>query len=99
MAEESLGHHRVSRPTAPTVIVFAVVAAVFFSSGFFTSRLLDEGRVRERSAERFDEFLSIEMDLGFVTVDRQKLAELICIAAEAEWEDGDADERAEAFRP
>ena len=87
MSAETKTLHRVARPTTPTLVVVATVAVAFFASGFYTSRLLDEGRVREQSQARFQEFLSIGTDLGFVTIDQQKLDELECITAEAEWAD------------
>ena len=90
---------RVARPTTPALIVIAVVAVASFASGFWTSRLMDEGRVREQAEARFGEFLAVGIDLGFVTVDRQKLDEIACIASEAQWEDRDAAESHEAPSP
>lgn len=90
--------HRFSRLPRPTLIVVAIVAAVFFASGCFTNTMLNEGRIREQSEERFREFLSIGIDLGFINVDRQKLDELVCITAEAESEDKESAERQEGVR-
>ena len=87
-----------NRRASMHIIVVAVVATVFFAGGFYTSTLLNEHRVREQSAERFKEFLTIGIDLGFVTVDRGKLDELECIATEAQWEDDDAAERAKGCK-
>ena len=102
MPNETPTLHRVARPTTPALIVIAVVTAVFlvaFTSGFWTSRLMDEGRVREQAEARFGEFLAVGIDLGFVTVDRQKLDEIACIASEADWEDREATERRQEPSP
>jgi hypothetical protein len=72
-----------------------VVASSSFAGGFWTSRLLDEDRVRDRAEERFRELLTVGIDLGFVTVDCQKAAELECIMSEADWESRDALDRGE----
>lgn len=93
MPEEMQERHRVARPTTPTLIVVAVVAVVFFMSGYLTSTLLNERRVTEQSMERFWEFISIGTDLGILAIDTQKLDEIACIASESEWEDKDAAER------
>lgn len=85
--------HRVARPAIIHVASLAIVAAAFFASGFWTSRLLDEARVREQSEARFREFLAVGIDLGFLAIDRQKLDEIICAMSEAEWEDREAEER------
>jgi hypothetical protein len=72
-----------------------VVAASSFAGGFWTSRLLDEDRVRDQAEARFRELLTVGIDLGFVTVDTQKVAEIEVIAAEADWESRDALDRGE----
>ena len=99
MPENMRTLHRFARPPTPTLIVIAVVAATFFAAGYLASTLLNDGRVREQSAKRFKEFLTIGTDLGFVTVDRGKLDEIVCIVSEAKWEDSDALERQKGGRP
>lgn len=94
--------HRYIRLPMPTLIVIAIVVAVFvvaFASGFYTSRLMDEARVQEQAEARFGEFLTVGIDLGIVTVDTQKLDEIACIASESEWEDEDADEQEKGDEP
>jgi hypothetical protein len=78
-----------------TFMAMLVVAASSFAGGFWTSRLLDEDRVRDQAEARFRELLTVGIDLGFVTVDTQKVAEIEVIAAEADWESRDAKDRGE----
>lgn len=85
--------HRVPRSAIIHVASLAIVAIACFASGYFSCRLLEGDRIRQRAEERFREFLAIGTDLGFITVDRQKVAELECTMSEAEWEDREAEER------
>lgn len=45
---------------------------------------------KSQGQRQFFEFLAVAANLGIVTVDRERLDEIICIVAEAEWEDRDA---------
>jgi hypothetical protein len=92
---EETPDHRVPRPAIVHAASLAIVATAFFAGGFWTSRLLDEDRVRDQAEARFRELLTVGIDLGFVTVDTQKIAEIECISSEAEWEDHDAMDRGE----
>jgi hypothetical protein len=75
------------------VLCFGLCAASF-SAGYHTCSRHYQEQVIEEGKRRFAEFLRIGIDMGFVTVDRQKLDELECITSEAEWEDNDAAQRA-----
>lgn len=94
--QDTTTDHRAASPTTPALIMMtSVVAVAFFTSGFLTSRMTEETRVRARAEARFREFVSIGTYLGFVVVDRQRLDEIVCVMSEAEWEDGEAAERGE----
>lgn len=89
MPDEIHGNNRFARLSRVNLLTITAVATVFFASGFFTSRLLDENRVRDQAEKQFKEFLVIGMDLGFISVDQGKVAELECIVAESAWADDD----------
>jgi hypothetical protein len=99
MPDDIHGDHRFARLSRVNLLVITVVATVFFASGFYTSRLLDETRVSDQAEKQFKEFLSFGMDLGFVTVDQGKLAELECIISEADWTEDEDAERQEGVKP
>jgi hypothetical protein len=63
-----------------------------FIAGYCVENHRHEGRVYEEGRRQFIEFLRIGTDLGFVTVDRQKLDEIVIMSSEAEWEDRDAED-------
>jgi hypothetical protein len=94
MKDETTAVPRARHPAA-LIAVLAIVAAASFAGGFWTSRLMDDGRVRERSEARFREFLATGIDLGFVAIDRQRLDEIEVIRMEADWEERDALDRGE----
>jgi hypothetical protein len=52
-----------------------------------------------RSADRFREFVSAGIELGFIKVDEAKLNEAIITGTEGEWEDRDALDRAKGNEP
>lgn len=90
---ETTPDHRVARPSIIHAAFLAIVAIAFFASGYSTCRILEEDRVSERAEARFREFLLAGTELGFITIDRQKVAELECVISEAEGEDREAEER------
>jgi hypothetical protein len=74
-----------------------IVAIACGLTGFFAVYVVvdhrDEQRWREEARRQFLEFLQVGTDLGFVTINRQRLDELIITMSEAEWEDRDAEDR------
>ena len=80
-------------PRCLWIVATTVVATASFLAGYCVKNHRHKGRVYEEGRRQFLEFLGIATDLGIVTVDRQKLDELVITASEAEWEDRDAAER------
>lgn len=92
MPDQAIQPHYFARPFLTQVMTYGVIATMSFASGFWTSRLRDEDRLRRLSEERFREFLKIGVDMGFVTVDMRRLNEIACDTAGSEWEDAEATE-------
>lgn len=91
---------RYSRQTGLTLLALILAAcAVSFGAGYRTSGRLHQARVFEEGRRQFMEFLTVGIDLGFVSVDRQKMDEINCIVSESEWEDRDAGDRAAGGTP
>ena len=63
-----------SQPIRPTILLVVAVFVVAFASGFVSSRLLYQDRVREEGQRRFDEFLLVADRLGII--DHERLDEL-----------------------
>ena len=83
---------RLPRPSVVATALFCLAscAVSFWAGGRLASRNMEK-RITAEGQRKFQEFLGIGIDLGFVTVDRQKLEEIIITASEAEWEDRDAE--------
>lgn len=70
-------------------LVIGAVAVWAFIGGQAAQKWRDRHMAHEEGRRQFHEFLAVATDLGIVTVDRQKLDEIVCIAAEADWESRD----------
>jgi len=81
------------------VLVLVAVAGWGFIAGQIAQKRRCETAIQEEGQRRFQEFLGIAIDLGIITVDRQKLDEIICVREESEWEDRDATQRGEGDQP
>ena len=101
MPEEPNEHHRIAchLRIIRRAVLPAAVAIAAFVGGYLMGQRRQEELVREQSANRFREFISVGIDLGIIKVDEDKLNEVICTGSEGEWEDRDAAQRAEGGRP
>jgi len=88
MNDEPCEHHRTNRRSGFHLVTVTAVAAIFYASGFWSSSLLHQERVRRASIARYQELLSIGVGMGFITIDEQKLDEAIAAGPEAGLEGG-----------
>ena len=88
-------------PRSPrrAILIVAAIALGSFIAGYAAGNRRSEERCRQDGHRQFLEFLTVADDLGIVTIDRQKLNEVICTDTKAELEDNDAVEAAKGGQP